>query len=108
VTLLTALERRYLNEVTNAVAARPTNIQQLEEFISTVGAIVGRLEDLNDLEVSALLRAPLEIFEEVYGVALDRGWAEVPAANLSVVKEAVEEVRHALQLLSGDARPEED
>jgi len=92
----TATERRFLDEAATALAARPSSIQELRRFISTANAILERLEESND-PVASLLRSPLETFEEVYGVALYRGWAEVPASDLPVVREAVEEVRRALK-----------
>jgi hypothetical protein len=87
-----SLPKKQLFDATRTLLEEGITIQQVGAFVATAGFLADRLSDLGD-PLSGALAAPIEILEEVYAVALDHRWSDLPEEERTLARNAAIAIR---------------
>jgi hypothetical protein len=96
-----SLPRRQLLEATERILGRSISIARLGQYLGTATFLADHLVDAND-PAELRISVALESLEEIYAVALDRQWPELPSEEATMAGAAVEEIARALGDLKED------
>jgi AAA+ superfamily predicted ATPase len=89
------LPHRQLLEATEQILGRSVSIAGLGHYLGDAVFLAGHLADAND-PAEPCISVALELLEEIYAVALDRQWSELPSEEAAMAGAAVEEIARAL------------
>ena len=91
-----SLPRRQLHQATERIIGRPISVSGLGHYVGDATFLVDHLADAND-PVAFPVGQALETLEEIYAVALDRGWPELPPEEALLARETVEKIARVLE-----------
>lgn len=87
-----ARQRHRIIEVTAAFLQSGKGVTALGSLISSLSFLTAALKDRSD-PLPVAIEEELATLEEIYGVALDREWQELPSEELQFVLTAVELIK---------------
>jgi hypothetical protein len=90
-----SLPRRQLLEATERILGRSISIARLGQYLGAATFLADHLADAND-PAAPRVRVALESLEEIYAVALDRQWSNLPSEEAAMSDAAVAEIARAL------------
>jgi hypothetical protein len=89
------LPRRQLLEATERILGRSISIAYLGQYLGDATCLADHLADAND-PAELRISVALESLEEIYAVALDHQWSELPSEEATMAGAAVAEIARAL------------
>jgi hypothetical protein len=90
-----SLPRRQLLEATERILGRSISIARLGQYLGAATFLADHLTDANNA-AELRISVALESLEEIYAVALDRQWSELPSEEAAMAGAAFAEIARAL------------
>jgi hypothetical protein len=90
-----SLPRRQLLEATERILGRSISITRLGQYLGAATFLADHLTDANNA-AELRISVALESLEEIYAVALDRQWSELPSEEAAMAGAAFAEIARAL------------